>query len=136
MKKILLLLFLISSNTYCAKPPDEVLTQMEILSRVEAAIQVCLNSPEYKKLPATEALKFHDVSIKASDIIEIIEKRYDDKYAYAAFMTASMQIGSTNDFKRDFNKTYSRKCAEQLLLDASGTLNTVRDRIKSLAKKK
>jgi hypothetical protein len=109
---------------------------MEIMATVQAAIEVCLNSSEYKKLSDTDALKFHDVSLTASSIIESIEKRYDDQYAYMAFITTSIKIGESPEFKRDFAKTYSRKCAQQLLTDSNQTLNSVRTQINSLIKKK
>jgi len=131
-------LFLCLASTYASavKPPAEVLTQMEIMATVQAAIEMCLNSTEYKKLSATEALKFHDVSLAASNIIELIEKRYDDQYAYMAFITSSIKIGESLEFKRDFAKTYSRRCAQQLLADSNETLNSVKNRINSLIKKK
>jgi hypothetical protein len=136
MKLAPLFLCLVSTYASAVKPPAEVLSQMETMATVQAAIEICLNSTEYKNLSATEALKFHDVSLTASNIIESIEKRYDDQYAYMAFITASIKISESLEFKRDFAKTYSRKCAQQLLTDSNQTLNSVRTRINSLIKKK
>jgi hypothetical protein len=136
MKFLLIFFYFLSAHALAAKPPEAAMNQLQIMATVQAAIQVCLNSPEYKQLPATEALKFHAITSRASDIIEKIEKRYDDDLAYLAFMSASMQIGDTPEFKRAFASTYSRKCAQQLLIDSTETLNTVSDRVNSLIKKK
>lgn len=136
MKFLLIFFSFLSAQAFAAKPPEAAMAQLQIMATVQAAIHECLNSPEYKKLSATEALKFHAITSKASDIIERIEKRYDDDLAYLAFMSASIQIGDSPEFKSAFAKTYSRKCAQQLLIDSTETLNTVSDRINSLIKKK
>jgi hypothetical protein len=129
-------LFLVSNLTFAAKPPQQVIQQMEILARVQAAYQLCFASIEYKKLPATEALRFHDISIKIGEIAEIIEKRYNDDAAYMAIMTAALTISESPEFQSSFLRTYSKKCAPQLLIDSSETIKTVRARINGIVRVK
>jgi hypothetical protein len=93
MKKFIFFFFLLISNIcYGAKPPPEILDQMAILSNIEATIAICLDSDEYKKLNAEQALKFHDVSINIGRVIEIIEKRYNDDMAYLVVKMNAMDI--------------------------------------------
>jgi hypothetical protein len=136
MKLFSLIFLLFSAQVFAAKPPKEIITQMVTMASVEAALGVCFASTEYKNLPATEALKFHDISIKITDIIELIQKRYDDDILYLAFMLESQSIGDSLEFKRYFAKTYSRQCAQQLLIDSTETINSVRTRVNIQIKKK
>ncbi len=116
------------------RPPPSVLAQMEILSAIKAALTICVESPEYKSLANKEALKLHDLSMKMEEIIELIEKRYNDENANLAFMIAAVKLRDSPNFLRDFNKTYSRKCAPQLLIDAESSINSVRSKVRGLTK--
>jgi len=53
MKFAPLFLCLVSTYASAVKPPAEVLSQMETMATVQAAIEICLNSKEYKNLSAT-----------------------------------------------------------------------------------
>jgi hypothetical protein len=137
MKKFIFFLFLLISNIcYGAKPPPEILDQMAILSNIEATIAICLDSDEYKKLNAEQALKFHDVSINIGRIIEIIEKRYNDDMAYLVVKMNAMDISSKSEFKSIFAKTYSRKCAPQILVDTNQALDVTSRKIKTITNRR
>lgn len=137
MKKFIFSLFLLISNIcYGAKPPPEILDQMAILSNIEATVAICLDSDEYKKLNAEQALKFHDVSINIGKIIEIIEKRYNDDMAYLVVKMNAMDISSKSEFKSIFAKTYSRKCAPQILVDTNQALDVTSRKIKTITKRR
>lgn len=137
MKKFIFSLFLLISNIcYGAKPPPEILDQMAILSNIEATIAICLDSDEYKKLNAEQALKFHDVSINIGRIIEIIEKRYNDDMAYLVVKMNAMDISSKSEFKSIFAKTYSRKCAPQILVDTNQALDVTSRKIKTITNRR
>lgn len=137
MKKFIFSLFLLISNIcYGAKPPPEILDQMAILSNIEATVAICLDSDEYKKLNAEQALKFHDVSINIGKIIEIIEKRYNDDMAYLVVKMNAMDISSKSEFKSIFAKTYSRKCAPQILVDTNQALDVTSRKIKTITNRR
>jgi hypothetical protein len=137
MKKFIFPLFLLISNIcHGAKPPPEILDQMAILSNIEATIAICLDSDEYKKLNAEQALKFHDVSINIGRIIEIIEKRYNDDMAYLVVKMNAMDISSKSEFKSIFAKTYSRKCAPQILVDTNQALDVTSRKIKTITNRR
>ncbi|NBQ48518.1 MAG: hypothetical protein EBU33_08715, partial [Sphingobacteriia bacterium] len=135
-KIIFLIISLFIENAFAEKPPEAIIEQLGVMATVQAAIHMCISSSEYKKLSATAALRFHDVTLRATDIIEIIENRYKDDVAYMAFMSASIKIGDSSEFKRNFAKTYSKKCTEQLLIDTTETLSAVKERVNSLVRKK
>jgi hypothetical protein len=134
-KHTVLALLLVSSNSFAAKPPPDVIEQMEILASVEAAVRICTDSNEYMKMPATEALKFNDISMKSGDIIDLIQKRFNDDLAYLAFITASIKISESPQFRSKFSKTYSKKCSAQLLTDSNQTINSVESRVRFLLRK-
>jgi len=127
--------FLFSANAFATKPPPDVIEQMEILASVEAAIKICTDSNEYMKMPATEALKFNDISMKSGDIIDLIQKKFNDDLAYMAFITASIKISESSQFRSKFARTYSKKCSPQLLIDSNETINSVASQIKNLLRK-
>jgi hypothetical protein len=116
-------------SSHAAKPPEPVLEQMEILARIEAAIQTCLDSQEFKKISDEDALKFYEILSYVSDIAEIIEKKYDDDAAYFAIKYASDELLRSQNFRLYLSNTYSRKCASQLYIDAKTTLSSVRSNI-------
>ena len=134
-KLIVFAVFLFSASAFATKPPPDVIEQMEILASVEAAIKICTDSNEYMKMPATEALKFNDISMKSGDIIDLIQKKFNDDLAYMAFITASIKISESSQFRSKFAKTYSKKCSPQLLIDSNETINSVASRIKILLRK-
>jgi hypothetical protein len=137
MKKFIFFFFLLISNIcYGAKPPPEILDQMAILSNIEATIAICLDSDEYKKLNAEQALKFHDVSINIGRVIEIIEKRYNDDMAYLVVKMNAMDISSKSEFKSIFAKIYSRKCAPQILVDTNQALDVTSRKIKTITNRR
>lgn len=137
MKKIFFFQFLLIANIcYGAKPPPEILDQMAILSNIEATISTCLDSDDYKKLNAEQALKFHDVSINISKTIELIEKKYNDDMAYLVVKMNSMDISSKAEFKSVFAKTYSRKCAPQILVDTNQALDITSRKIKTITNRR
>jgi hypothetical protein len=137
MKKFYAIIVLfISTFCYGAKPPSEILDQLGILSNIEATIGMCLNSEEYKKLNADQALKFHDVSINIGIVVMGIEKKYDDNMAYIAVFSAAQDILATAKFKNIFSKSYSRKCAPQILVDTNEALNVTSNKIKSIMRRK
>lgn len=138
MAKNLIKLFLLFVSSFCfgAKPPNEILDQMVILSNIEATIGTCLNSIDYKKLNADEALKFHYVSNDVSNVIEKIEKRYSDDMAYLVVKMTAQEIIEKKDFKEFFAKTYSRKCAPQMLIDMKEALQITSKKIDNQIKRK
>jgi hypothetical protein len=135
-KTIILALLFISNIAIGAKPPSAILDQMSILSNIEATISICLDSDEYKKLNSEQALKFHAVSNKIGIIIESIEKRYNDDMAYLVVKMTAMDRTSNSDFKSNFAKIYSRKCAPQILIDTNKALDATSDNIKNLINKR
>lgn len=128
--------FLLTPSSTMAKPPKEILEQMETMARINAAISTCIDSSEYKALRAEKALEFHDVSFKIDRIIETIEKSYSDNVAYMAYKVASLEIKESSDFNRIFRRTYSRSCADQLLIDMNKSVRAVEVRVKSLIRSK
>jgi hypothetical protein len=135
MKYFLIFVLFVSTHGLAAKPPEAAIAQMQVVATVQAAIQFCFDSAEYKKLSAADALKFHNVNSMGEEIIQKIEKRYGDDLAYIAVIVASLEIGESSEFKRSFAKKYSRKCSQQLLLDSVETLNIVNKRVNFLINK-
>jgi hypothetical protein len=135
LELIVLMIFLIPLTT-TAKPPKEILEQMEVMARINAAISTCIDSSEYKALRAERALDFHDLSFKIDRIIETIEKSYSDNVAYMAYKVASLEIKESSEFNRTFRRTYSRSCADQLLIDMNKSVRAVEVRVKSLIRSK
>ena len=70
-----------------------------------------------------------------SDIIDLIQKRFNDDLAYLAFITASIKISESPQFRSKFSKTYSKKCSAQLLTDSNQTINSVESRVRFLLRK-
>lgn len=135
-KFFLLLFFCLSNSSYGAKPPSAILDQMSILSNIEATINICLDSEDYKKLNSDQALKFHAVSNKIGIIIEDIEKKYNDDMAYLVVKMTAMDLSKNSNFKSIFSKTYSRNCAPQILIDTNKALDSTSNNIKHLINKR
>lgn len=129
----LLGIFLIT-NANSKKPPDNVLSQMEALSRIKAALTICFESQDYKKLSNKEALKMHDISIHMDNSIEIIEKKYNSSDAHLAYMMVARQYKSDPNFLRSFEKTYNKKCAPQAFIDAEIAARKIHSIILSITK--
>ncbi len=134
--KLIVLMFFLIPLTTTAKPPKEILEQMEVMARINAAISTCIDSSEYKVLRSERALEFHDVSFKIDRIIESIEKSYNDNAAYMAYKLASLEIKESSDFNRIFRRTYSRFCADQLLIDMNKSVRAVEVRVNALIRSK
>ncbi len=131
------LLLSVGTGSICLaeRPPKEIFQQMSILANVEASVQVCLGSADYKKLVAEEALKFHAVSLRAADILELIGKRYDYDGAYAFNYLIAQERSESVEFRNAFASQYSKKCAPQLLIDMNEVVNTVGSSVKRLIKR-
>jgi hypothetical protein len=115
-----------------ARPPAPVIAQMETLARVEAAIGICTSSSEFKKIDPNRALQFFDVSFKIEDLIVEIEKRYNDKDAYAAYKYASIKIGESVEFRQAFSNTYRSPCMEKMRVDSLREIDTVRVQLRAI----
>jgi hypothetical protein len=129
-------IILMAPSITSAKPPQDILEQMEIAARINAAISICLDSSEYKAMRSEKALQFHDVSLKIDRIIEIIEKNYGDDRAYLAYKLASLEIKESPEFIGKFRRTYSRSCADQLLSDMTKSVRAVEAKVNSLVRGK
>ena len=117
-----------------AKPPDKVISQMEALAKVNAALIVCFESPEFNRLSNEKALKVHELSGNADQIIEFIENKFADNNAYAAYMVASIGYKEDAGFRAGLAGRYSRRCAPQLISDADKNIKAIHSRIRSLVK--
>lgn len=118
-----------------ARPPDPVLKQMEVMARINAAIGICIDSSEFKRFDSNKALKFFDISIKIDYIIEEIAERYNDKGAHLVYTLASQDLRQSAEFRRGFFRSYSRPCAEQLLVDAEKEISDTRSRVRALIRR-
>jgi hypothetical protein len=134
--KIYIFLFgiFLMSNANSKKPPDNVLSQMEALSRIKAALIICFESQDYKKLSNKDALKMHDISINMDKSIEIIEKKYNSSDAHLAYMVVAKQYKSDPNFLLSFERTYSKKCAPQVFIDAEIASRKIHSTILSITK--
>lgn len=128
------LFLVVSFEPALAKPPPDVIAEMESLSRVNAALMLCFESAEYKRLSNKEALRIHDLSQRADQIIEYIEKKYSDSNAYTVYTIASIDYKTKPEFTRQLSKSYSRLCALQLVIDAEKQLRVTHSKIMAIKK--
>jgi len=133
---ILVAVSLMSSFAQAVKPAPEFMEQVRILSVIEANINYCLLSSKDKKISSDDYLKFNEVSMRLSSIIEKIESKYNDNILYAAFKMQAYDIMNSNEFLQDYAKKYSRRCSMQMLADMQDAVKFVDINVNSLLKRK
>jgi hypothetical protein len=130
-----LLFFLLANNALANKPPELIIEQMEILARIDAASGICIFSDAFKKIPDKEAFNFFEISTAIDDVSKIIDERYGGDSAYFAIKYSSSMLLQSEEFKRQFSKSYSKKCSPQLFIDLRKALDSTIKNIKILVKK-
>lgn len=133
MHKFIFLFLLYCAQAMADKPPEAVLSQLGFLERVEASINICTNSPEFRSLTEREkSFLVVDATRRIDVIIESIEKKYKNDSVYLIHKIMVGKLDESQEFKRNFARIYNRKCDPKLLVHANYELNRIKEKINSL----
>ncbi len=102
-----------------AKPPPNIMKNSEELATVQAALDICFMSSEYKSFKTNKALDFHGISSSIDRVLEKYEKKYDNSgMLYMAFKVSAVKYSDDKDFRAKLYQIYGKSCSEKMLQDA------------------
>ena len=102
----------LSFSTY-AKTPKQMTDNVLALTEAAAILNVCFESPAYKKLSTEKALKIHDLTFRLTNLVEKIAEHYNDEPLYLTFEMMRVNISSDQEMK-DYVKTKYNYCNDSL----------------------
>ena len=98
------LLFLLLPTMALGETPKPMLANVHALSEAGAMLNICFESPSYKKLNSIDALKVHGLLIRLADLVQAIAAHYKDQVLYSAYEMAKVKMSADPSLK-EYAKT-------------------------------
>ena len=86
------LLFLLVPTMALGETPKPMLTNVHSFAEAGAVLNICFESPSYKKLNSTDALKMHGLLIRLTDLVQAIAAHYKDEVLYPTILIFSFSV--------------------------------------------
>src|SRR4249920_2846465 len=82
-----------------ASPPPKMMANVYRLTEAAAVLNVCFESPPYKKLSNEKALQLQGLVIRLADLVQNVAKHYRDETLYLIFETTKTKLSSDAEMK-------------------------------------
>jgi hypothetical protein len=99
-----------------ASAPPKMIANVYRLTEAAAVLNVCFESPAYKKLPNDKALQLQDLVNRLAGLVKSVANHYGDETLYLIFETTKTKLSSGAEMKTYANGKY-QYCGDQLFLD-------------------
>ncbi len=113
-------LAILLSTFFCTptgvQTPKRMVENVLALAEAAAVLNVCFESPAYKKLENEKALKLHELTLRLTTLVERITKKYDDEALFLTFEMMRVKISSDTDMKEYVRNEY-QYCGEKLFIE-------------------
>ncbi len=119
------ILFLTPNTGYAKRPPPDVMRSLESLSLVSAAINICFDSVDAKKLSSQRYLVLSDIISDTEDIAEWISKKYSEKSIPLAFQAAVAGHMASTEYQTKLRRRYNNLCSVELQDESRQTLRKI-----------
>lgn len=106
-------------------PPPEVMRNLESLSLVSAAINICLDSADAKKLSNQRYLALSDIISDVENMVERISEKYREKSIPLAFQVAVVGHMESTEYRSKLRRRYKNFCAAELQEESGQTLRKI-----------
>jgi hypothetical protein len=116
------LFFLLLPTMALGETPKPMLANVHALSEAGAMLNICFESPSYKKLNSTDALKVHGLLIRLADLVQAIAAHYKDEVLYPTYEMAKVKMSADPSLK-EYAKTKYQYCGPSLITDMSSYLD-------------
>lgn len=112
-----------------------MLANVQKLSEAGAVLNICFESPAYKKLNNTDALKMHELLMRIDGLVESIAAHYNDNVLQVTHQMARVKM-SGDPSLREYAKATYQYCSPSLLTDMDRYLEENEKVIQGYLKKK
>ena len=116
------LLFLLLPTMALGETPKPMLANVHALSEAGAMLNICFESPSYKKMNSIDALKVHGLLIRLADLVQAIAAHYKDQVLYSAYEMAKVKMSADPSLK-EYAKTKYQYCGPSLMTDMNSYLD-------------
>jgi hypothetical protein len=96
--------------------PAKMMANVYRLTEAAAVLNVCIESPAYKKLSSEKSLQLQGLVTRLSDLVQNLAKHYRDEALYPTFEATKTKLSSDAEMKAYARNKY-QYCGEQLFLD-------------------
>lgn len=102
------------SNAYAERPPKLALEKVAALATLNAAITICLQSQDYKKLGNESAINLHRLSSKIEDLVVKIQDQYSDSRLLTGYHLLVNERTGAREFRIRLQEKFGSPCSSKL----------------------
>lgn len=103
-----------SSNAYAVRPPELALKAIASLASLNAALTICFQSNEYKKLGNESAINLHRLSSRIEDLVVKIQDQYSDSRLLSGYHLLVNEHAVSQDFRIRQQEQFGSPCGSNI----------------------
>ena len=102
------------SNAYAERPPKLALEKVAALATLNAAITICFQSQDYKKLGNESAINLHRLSSRIEDLVVKIQDQYSDSRLLTGYNLLVNERREAREFRIRLQEQIGSPCSSKL----------------------